>query len=99
MFAIACGALLTRSSTSPTIYVNFYSLQATDSCGFLGPQIPSTMLEFAPGELSTLAGPMRGPVRDFVLDASGALALPQGPPTSVYNFADLPCPPLKVQVS
>ena len=74
--------------TSPSIYVDFYSLSATDFCGYLGPIIKSTLVAFAPGELSTIATPL-----DFGI--GGALgSIPSA--TSVYNFDDLPCPPMSV---
>ena len=78
------------SSTSPSIYVNFYSLSATDDCGYVGGKqeiIESTILAFEPGELSTVAGPLVS----FVNGKDKA--------TSVYDFADLPCPPTSVMVS
>lgn len=42
-------------STSPSIYAGFTSIGAYDSCG--GDVISTTMLSFAPGELSTVVGP------------------------------------------
>ena len=74
--------------TSPSIYVDFYSLSATDFCGYLGPIIESTLVAFAPGELSTIATPLN-------VGIGGALgSIPSI--TSVYNFDDLPCPPMSV---
>ena len=55
------GSIVTYGShifTSPSIYVNFYSLSATDSCGYRGAIIDSTLIAFAPGELSTVATAM-----------------------------------------
>ena len=69
--------------TSPSIYVAFYSLSATDDCGVRGNNIPSTMLAFAPGELSTVQGHLWG----------GGV---QQQKTKVFDFADLPCPPFNV---
>ena len=69
--------------TSPSIYVAFYSLSATDMCGFRGNNITSTMLAFAPGELSTVQGHMW----------DGGV---QQQKTKVFDFADLPCPPSDV---
>ena len=69
--------------TSPSVYVAFYSLSATDDCGLRGSKIKSTMLAFAPGELSTVQGHLWG----------GGV---QEQKTKVYNFADLPCPPYDV---
>lgn len=69
--------------TSPSVYVAFYSLSATDMCGFRGNNITSTMLAFAPGELSTVQGHLWG----------GGV---QEQKTKVFDFADLPCPPFEV---
>ena len=69
--------------TSPSVYVAFYSLSATDGCGLRGNNIKSTMLAFAPGELSTVQGHLWG----------GGV---QEQKTKVFNFADLPCPPYDV---
>ena len=69
--------------TSPSIYVAFYSLSATDACGLRGDKIESTMLAFAPGELSTVQGHLW----------SGGV---QHQKTKVFDFADLPCPPYDV---
>ena len=70
--------------TSPSIYVNFYSLSATDSCGYRGNTIDSTLIAFASGELSTVATAMYAALE------------PTTTPASVYNFDDLPCPPMSV---
>ncbi|KAI9880539.1 MAG: hypothetical protein M1830_002579 [Pleopsidium flavum] len=43
--------------TSPSIYVAFHNVYATDSCGLLGLYHTSVTLAFAPGELSTLVNP------------------------------------------
>ena len=81
------GLIDTYCSTSPSIYVRFSALWAADRCGPIGTYIPSTMLAFAPGELSTIEWPVwdRGNI----------------PPeaTKSFNFADLPCPPSSVMVS
>ena len=69
--------------TSPSVYVALYSLSATDDCGLRGNNIKSTMLAFAPGELSTVQGHLWG----------GGV---QEQKTKVFNFADLPCPPYDV---
>ena len=69
--------------TSPSVYVAFYSLSATDMCGLRGNKVNSTMLAFAPGELSTVQGHLW----------SGGV---QNQKTKVYDFADLPCPPFDV---
>ena len=73
--------------TSPSIYVNFYSLSATDSCGYRGTTIDSTLIAFAPGELSTVATAMYPAVQSAIT------------PGSVYNFDNLPCPPMSVMWS
>ncbi len=64
--------------TSPSVYVAFYSLSATDACGTRGQPISSTMLAFDPGELSTVQG-------HYYARA------PQPTDTKRFNFADLPC--------
>ena len=64
--------------TSPSIYVAFYSLSATDMCGLRGARVSSTMLAFAPGELSTVQGHLW----------SGGDQIKS---TRVFDFADLPC--------
>lgn len=84
------GSIVTYGShtfTSPSVYVDFYSLSATDSCGYRGTTINSTLLAFAPGELSTVATAMYS-----ALNMDNA-------PTSVYDFNDLPCPPMSVMWS
>lgn len=43
-----------RASTSPSVYVDFQGLRASDDCG--STSIPSTTVAFAPGELSTMTG-------------------------------------------
>ncbi|KAM0794421.1 hypothetical protein BDR22DRAFT_875835 [Usnea florida] len=73
--------------TSPSIYVNFYSLSATDRCGYRGTAINSTLLAFAPGELSTVATAMYPALESAMT------------PGSVYNFDNLPCPPMSVMWS
>lgn len=69
--------------TSPSVYVAFYSLSATDMCGFRGRTVSSTMLAFTPGELSTVQGHLWG-------------GGDQIKSTKAFNFADLPCPPMPV---
>ena len=56
------------------------------------------MIAFAPGELSSVAGPVPGPKRNFVDDPNGLVANSPEAPISSYNFADLPCPPRSVMV-
>ena len=73
--------------TSPSIYVNFYSLSATDSCGYRGTTVNSTLVAFAPGELSTVATAMYPALESTIT------------PGSVYNFDNLPCPPMSVMWS
>ena len=41
------------SSVSPSVYVAFQSLYATNLCGHVGKDIPETTIGFTPGELST----------------------------------------------
>ena len=72
------------------MYVAFYSLSATDACGYIQVTsqdfVASTMLAFRPEELSTIAGRLD----DIIMYDSVS-----GKPlvTEPYNFADLPCPP------
>ena len=40
---------------SPTVYVAFDSLYATDGCGQVGPSVKATTIGFHPDELSTSA--------------------------------------------
>ena len=72
------------SSTSPSIYARFSSIQISDSCGVS--MIPHTMIPFAPGELSTLE-------RAEYIGTTRIIH------TSSYDFKDLPCPPRAVAVS
>lgn len=74
-------------STSPSVYANFHGIQATDQCG--GIDISSTMIAFAPGELTTIAGPLG------LGDGAGDGRLT----TKSFNFNDLPCPPQSVMVN
>ena len=80
--------------TSPSIYVDFYSLTATDLCGTLGGGrngvITSTLIAFAPGELSTFAAPLN----EWLFGMQPGLTSDIVP----YNFADLPCPPYETMV-
>lgn len=80
--------------TSPSIYADFYSLTAADSCGPLGggPDgvIKSTLIAFAPGELSTFGGPLNEWLHGMQPGLTSYI-LP-------YDFADLPCPPYKRMV-
>ena len=79
------------SSTSPSACVGFSNIYAADGCGVLstdGQLISSTIIAFAPGELSTIEIPAW--IRSSV------------PPKAAirsFNFADLPCPPQSVMVS
>ena len=78
-------------STSPSIYANFHALTAADECGNVGSRgiIAQTLLAFAPGELSTIAGPLYDPVGTLYTKYS----------TRAFDFADFPCPPQSVMVS
>ena len=73
--------------TYPSIYVNFYSLSATDLCGYRGTTIDSTLLAFAPGELSTVATAMYAVIEDTTTLGSA------------YNFNDLLCPLMSIMWS
>ena len=87
--------LTNTHSTSPSIYVNFYSLTASDLCGPVGggPSgvIISTLIPFAPGELSTFAAPLNEWLHGMQ-PGLRSLIVP-------YNFADLPCPPYETMVN
>lgn len=65
------------SSTSPSIYVKFPTVSATDDCGLIGSAVTSITLAFSLGELSTLSWD------DKALTAG----------TSALDTADLPCGP------
>lgn len=101
VFPVTIIILLIRLwiSTSPSVYVNFHSLRATDDCGPRGSQtvVTSTMIAFAPGELSTMATALAamvmipgGGTSNYVISLASA---------SPYNFDDLPCPPMAKMVS
>ena len=87
--------LTDANRTSPSIYVDFYSLSATDSCGTIGggPDgvITSTLIAFKSGELSTFAAPLT----EWLFGMNYGLRSSIVP----YNFDDLPCPPYKTMVS
>ena len=77
-------SIIFACSTSPSIYVKFQTLQASDACGPIGltDSILSTIVAFDPGELSTFIGsPEVGATR-----------------ISAFNVADLPCPPQSIMV-
>lgn len=71
---------------SPSIYIAFTSLWATDQCGWLGSVIPVTTMAFAPEDVSTVEGRILAPAFDKPFKFS----------TKRFNFADLPCPPRSV---
>ena len=62
-------------------------MSATDGCGYRGSPIDSTLLAYDPGELSTVATAM------YASEISGITT------GSVYNFNDLPYPPINVMSS
>lgn len=67
-------------STSLSIYVAFNTFTALDGCGLRDRQgVPSTMIPSAPGEQSTISGPMM--TRYFAEKKS-------------FDFPNLPTPPL-----
>ena len=72
--------------TSPSVYANFHGIEANDWCGTS--TVQQTMVSFAPGELSTIAGPLY----------SGISPGHDRPnlQTKAFNVADLPCPPQSV---
>ena len=85
--ALASTAVVDGSTfTSPSIYVAFYSLSATDSCGARGiPEIDKTTIAFDPSELSTLQG------HDWIGYFS------QKPfTTKPLDTKDFPCPPRSI---
>ena len=67
-------------STSPSIYVRFPIVSASDACGLIGSASTSITLAFSPGELSTFEWElyMRTSTQTF---------------TKVLDTADLPCGP------
>lgn len=87
--------LTNANRTSPSIYVDFYSLSATDSCGTIGggPNgvITSTLIAFTSGELSTFAAPLT----EWLFGMNYGLRSSIVP----YNVGDLPCPPYKTMVN
>ena len=75
-------------STSPSVYARFNRIHAYDGCGQT--TIPPMMLSFAPGELSTIVGPISIPAQ-----LKRIPALFEKKP---FNPRDLPCPPQDVMV-
>lgn len=67
--------------TSPSIYVAYHDISASNRCGQIGPKHTSITLSFAPGSLST---------SDY---APGIFAGPYGGQPKPLNLSDLPCPP------
>ena len=67
-------------STSPSIYVRFPTVSASDACGFIGSALTSITLAFSPGELSTF-------VWELYMSTSTQTY------TSALDTADLPCGP------
>ncbi len=67
-------------STSPSIYVRFPAVSASDACGIVGSAVTSITLAFAPGELSTFVW------EDYEKTSSQTF-------TSALDTADLPCGP------
>ncbi len=57
------------SSISPSVYIGFKTLAASDLCGAVGPRIVDTTIGFAPGELSTIKWLSRPFHRDVVSHA------------------------------
>lgn len=77
-------------STSPSIYVAFQSLHATDLCGQVGKKYNSTTLAFHPGELSTAAEYFIG-TPYYITDASNHSTLTTDvfiPPSESFTKAD-----------
>ena len=72
-------------STSPSVYIGFPLVSASDSCGSVGPTLTSLILAFAPGELSTML--YYGAPPD---DPYGMYAVS----SRVLDTNDLPCGPL-----
>ena len=92
-----CANILT--STSPSIYVVFPFVTASDGCGLVGDSIINLTLSFAPGELSTLGKPPASFLSTFYPDDAGIgpdLAEAAGPPAVTRSFdpADMPCGPM-----
>ena len=77
--------LLILRSTSPSVYIAFPQISATDGCGLIGSVYTQKILGFAPGELSTA-----------VINASAAISAltPQYFP---FDFRYALCPPASLE--
>ena len=74
---------------SPSVYARFDRMEAYDGCEKT--TIPPMMLSFAPGELSTIEGPISVPAQfkhSMILNVKKPL-----------NVGDFPCPPQSIMVS
>lgn len=70
-------------STSPSVYARFRDISAWDWCGTT--KLSETLMSFAPGELSTIAGTL------------GSIEVPWSTTNAKpFRLADLPCPPRSV---
>ena len=75
----------TVSSTSPSVYIGFPLVSASDACGPVGPTFTSLTLAFAPGELSTMLYYGAPPDDPYGMSAVSS---------RVLDTNDLPCGPL-----
>ena len=73
------------SSTSPSVYIGFPLVSASDDCGPVGPTFTSLTLAFAPGELSTMLYYGAPPDDPYGMSAVSS---------RVLDTNDLPCGPL-----
>lgn len=73
------------SSTSPSVYIGFPLVSASDACGPVGPTFTSLTLAFAPGELSTMLYYGAPPDDPYGMSAVSS---------RVLDTNDLPCGPL-----
>ena len=83
-------------STSPSIYAHFTSIRASDDCR--STFIPSTMLSFTSGELSSYAGLSRVNTTTVTDSTTKWYYTDEKVVTSVFNPGDLPCPPPGIAV-
>ena len=78
-------------STSPSIYVRFPTVSASDACGFIGSTSTSITLAFSPGELSTFVWELyRGTSSQTYTSALDTADLPCGPWNGTNKFLPEP---------
>ena len=78
-------------STSPSIYVRFPTVIASDACGFIGSPSTSITLAFSPGELSTFVWePYQSTSSQTYTSALDTSDLPCGPWNGTQKFLPEP---------